>query len=175
MAVNFIPYRTAVAAIDCQDVFLKAQGTQETMQMSDRIDAAVDPVAASGAAIFSLYSKAGSLGQSGMLESLMGKAISFEKKHESGFVGSDLEKRLKAAYRSNVIFWGVHTTTCILNSALHSCQRGFNTAVASDLIGEGLRGRNISSANIQERERVALNRMREAGVIVAPMRELLGL
>lgn len=175
LEVSFEPHRTALVGIDCQQSFFNAQGTPETIATADRINDAVPLLKQRGVAIYSLFSNAPSVEQSGMLDILAQQAFSFEKKHESGFIGSDIEQKLRSAFRPKIILSGFHTTTCIRLTAIGGVKAGFQVAVASDLIGEGMRGRNLTNREIESRAQNSIAIMKKEGVTVRPLHEILGM
>jgi len=171
--VPYRPYLAALIVVDCQTAFFRAQGTPETEFTADRICKAAAFAKEKRVALYSVFSNASTPEQAGVPQTLADMAYNLRKMHESAFSGSNLESLLRRAHRSQLIVAGFHTTTCVQRTVINALKAGFRVAVASDLVGEGDRGRHLSQGELQALEQAALNNMRKKGAIIAPLNQIL--
>lgn len=171
----FPPHLTAFTAIDCQTAFYKTQGTPETEAAARRIDDMVPALHGKGVMVLGVFSKASSVAHSSLLPALKQYGVNFPKSHESVVQGSDVLARLKKSYRPFIVIGGFHLTTCVLASALNLREAGFTVALATDVSGEGQRGRNLSKQALRAKVGAAHARLENAGIRVAPLRVILAL
>lgn len=166
-------FRVAVLAVDCQDNFANAafQGNEETEQARWNIEVALPQWRRKNWLVYSIFSKAATPDKAGVFP-LLRQCPQLRKDHESAFVGSDLDQRLKLARRSFLVVAGYHLTTCVAQTAIHGAQRGYDVYLPLDLCGEGDRGRHLAKEEFDKKKQAAINRMAKANVNIVMWRDL---
>lgn len=168
-------YQTACLLIDCQHAFFDVQGTETTREVANTINRDVPRLQQHGVALHSIFSKARSAEQAGLLGNVQEYGFAIRKQHESAFRNTGLAERLNKSFRQNLILMGFHTMTCVRISAEDALHLGFNVFIDPSYVGEGMRGRNINRATIDSKERQALVQLGRKGVTIAPLSKFINL
>ena len=86
-----------------------------------------------------------------------------EKIHFSCFGSDEFSKCIKTLDVNTLVLFGIETHVCLLNTALHALERGYEVHVIADAV----------SSRTPENKEIALERMRQSGVFISSVEMIL--